>query len=103
MISTFAGHLGSKASARRILATGRHLLPELRHPFRLDLIDCPVLLVWGEHDVMVARTGAELVLAAVPEARLESIADCGHCPQIERPGRIAELVMDFPATVSRAA
>ena len=62
-----------------------------------------MLLVWGQQDVMVARTGAELVLAAVPEARLESIDDCGHCPQLERPGRVAELVMDFPATVTRAA
>ena len=103
VISTFASHLGSKAAAGRILATGRRLLPELRHPFQLDRIECPVLLVWGEQDVMVARTGAELVLAAVPEARLESIDDCGHCPQLERPGRVAELVMDFPATVTRAA
>ena len=62
-----------------------------------------MLLVWGEHDVMVSRTGAELVLAAVPEARLESIEDCGHCPQLERPDRVAELVMDFPETVRRAA
>lgn len=103
VIATFAGHLGSKAAAGRILRSGRRLLPELRHPFRLDRIGCPVLLVWGEDDVMVARTGADLVLAAVAEARLEAIEDCGHCPQIERPDVVAELVMDFPETVRRAA
>ena len=58
VIATFAGHLGSKAAAGRILRSGRRLLPELRHPFRLDRIGCPVLLVWGEDDVMVARTGS---------------------------------------------
>ncbi len=103
VISTFAGHLGSKAAAGRILASGRRLLPELRHPFQLDRIDCPVLLVWGDDDVMVSRKGADLVLAAIPEARLEAIEDCGHCPQIERPDVVAELVMDFPETVRRAA
>ena len=95
-MSTFARHLGSKAAAGRVLATGRRLLPELRHPFRFDRVSCPVLLVWGDDDVMVSRTGAERVLAAVEEARLEAIEDCGHCPQLERPGRVADLLLAFP-------
>jgi len=71
-------------------------VPELRDPFRLDRISCPVLLVWGENDVMVFQTGADEVIAAVAEARLELIEDCGHCPQLERPERIVELLLEFP-------
>jgi len=96
-ISTFAGHLSSRATASRVLASGRRLVPELRDPFRLDRISCPVLLVWGDKDVMVFQTGAEAVLEAAPEARLELIEDCGHCPQLERPERIVELLLEFPS------
>jgi pimeloyl-ACP methyl ester carboxylesterase len=100
-ISTFAGHLGSRATASRVLASGRRLFPELREPFRFERISCPVLLVWGEDDVMVFQTGAEDVIEAAPEARLELIEDCGHCPQLECPDRIAELLLEFPPGPSR--
>jgi pimeloyl-ACP methyl ester carboxylesterase len=60
-----------------------------------------VLLVWGEKDVMVFQTGAEDVLEAAPEARLELIEDCGHCPQLECPERIVELLLDFPPAPAR--
>ena len=55
-----------------------------------------MLLVWGENDLLVFQTGAEDVLEAAPEARLELIEDCGHCPQLECPDRIVELLLGFP-------
>ena len=103
IVSAFASHLGTKASARRVLETGRRLLPELREPFELERIDCPVLLIWGERDLLVFQTGAERVLDAAPAAQLELIDDCGHCPQIERPERLTELLVDFPGTLAHAA
>ena len=103
VVSTFASHLAGKAAAGRALATGRRLLPELRDPFRLERIRCPVLLVWGRYDLMVFQTGAERVLDAVPHSRLEVIDDCGHCPQLEAADRLLELLADFPASVARAA
>jgi pimeloyl-ACP methyl ester carboxylesterase len=99
----FASHFRDRATAARILDAGRRMLPELRDPFELERIACPVLLVWGERDAMVFQTGAERVLDAVAEARLALIGDCGHCPQIEAPGRLASLLLDFPAPASRAA
>jgi pimeloyl-ACP methyl ester carboxylesterase len=100
---TFAGHFGDRATARRIHATGQRILPELRDPFRLELIDCPVLLVWGRQDLLVFQTGAERVIDSVAETRLEVIEDCGHCPQLEAPERFCELLLDFPASLARAA
>jgi pimeloyl-ACP methyl ester carboxylesterase len=78
-------------------------MPELRSPFRLDRIHCPVLMVWGRQDLLVFQTGAERVLDAARDARLEVIEDCGHCPQLERPERLSELLLDFPARLARAA
>jgi pimeloyl-ACP methyl ester carboxylesterase len=103
VVSTFSSHLDGKEAAGRALATGRRLLPELRDPFELDRIACPVLLVWGRQDLMVFQTGAERVLAAAPEARLEVIDDCGHCPQLEAPERFTDLLLGFPRPAARAA
>ena len=103
IINTFASHLGSKRGAARALAVGRRLRAELREPFRLDQISCPVLLIWGRHDLLVFQTGAERLLEAVEESRLEIIEDCGHCPQLECPDQICALLDEFPARLARAA
>ena len=100
---TFAGHFRDRATVRAIHSTGQRLLPELRDPFRLDRISCPVLLVWGRHDLLVFQTGAQRVLDTVEDARLEVIEDCGHCPQVERPDRFCELLLDFPGRLAKAA
>ena len=103
VVATFAGHLGDRRSVSERLATGRRLLPELRSPFELERICCPVLLVWGRSDAMVFRTGAQRVLDAAPESRLVVIDDCGHCPQIEAAERFSELLLDLPAPLASAA
>jgi pimeloyl-ACP methyl ester carboxylesterase len=103
VVATFSSHLGGKQAAARALATGRRLLPELRDPFQLDRIGCPILLVWGRQDLMVFRTGAERVLAAADDCRLEVIEDCGHFPQLEAPERFTELLLCFRRRAARAA
>ena len=56
-----------------------------------------MLLVWGDRDRLVFHSGAERVLSAVPGARLELLRGIGHCPQVEAPERVAELLLDFCA------
>jgi pimeloyl-ACP methyl ester carboxylesterase len=100
---TFAGHFLDRGTVRRIHATGQRLLSELRDPFWLERIDCPVLLVWGKQDLLVFQTGADRVLDTVADSRLEVIDNCGHCPQIEAPARFCGLLLDFPVRLARAA
>ena len=85
-----------------VLDTGRRLLPELGDPFELDRIDCPLLLIWGERDRMVFTTGAERVLRTVDYSDIEVIPDCGHCPQVEVPDLLAELLLGFPDNLEYA-
>jgi pimeloyl-ACP methyl ester carboxylesterase len=96
VVSAFARHIGSRAAAARVLATGRHVLGELHTPFALERVRGPLLLVWGTRDRMVPPSGADRVLDAVPGAELELLAGCGHCPQLEQPDRFAELLLGFP-------
>lgn len=99
----FTSHFRDRATTARMLATGRRLLPELRDCLKPELIECPVLVVWGRQDVMVFDSGAQRLLDAAPGARLVTIEDCGHCPQIEAPDRLAELVLDFPPSLAPAS
>ena len=96
VVAAFTSHVRSREDLVRMIATGSRLLPEIKAPFHLDRMDCPVLVVWGERDRMVMASGAERIVAAVPEARVELLPRCGHCPQIEEPDRLAELLAGFP-------
>jgi pimeloyl-ACP methyl ester carboxylesterase len=102
-VTSFTRHVSTKRDVVRILGTGHRIVAELRDPFRLDRMRYPIMLVWGERDRMVFHKGAERVLAEVPGSRLELIPDCGHCPQVEEPERLAELLSAFPAELARAA
>jgi pimeloyl-ACP methyl ester carboxylesterase len=101
--STFASHFQNRETAARQLATARRMLPELRDPFDLARIGCPVMLVWGTEDLLVFQKGAERVLEAVTDARVELLDGCGHCPQIEVPERMADLLLEFAEPLARVA
>lgn len=101
VVNSFTRHLRSRRDVIRMLATGRRLLAEIRDPFRLERIGCPLLLVWGDRDRMVFSTGAQRVLDVVDGARLEPIEGCGHLPQIEAADRIAKLLNGFPQPAVR--
>ena len=103
VVSAFTSHHRDRATVVRYLRTARRLLPELSSPFELERVRCPVLLVWGERDRMVAASGAQRVLAALPDTRVELLAGCGHCPQVEEPDRVTELLLEFSTELARAA
>lgn len=102
-VASFTRHVGSKRDVVRILGTGHRVVAELRDAFELERIRCPVLLVWGEQDRMVYSSGADRVLREVAGSRIEVIEHCGHCPQVEKPERLAELLAAFPDPVAQPA
>jgi len=102
-VSSFTRHVGTKRDVVRILGTGHRLVAELADPFELDRISCPVLVVWGEKDRMVFSKGADRVLEEVEGSSVVLIENCGHCPQVERPDRMAELLVGFPVGAPQPA
>jgi len=103
VVDAFTSHHRDRATVRRHLDTGRRLIAELENPFELERVAVPVLLVWGERDLMVSASGAERVTAALPDTQVELLPDIGHCPQIEAPDRVAKLLLAFPSSLRRAA
>jgi pimeloyl-ACP methyl ester carboxylesterase len=103
VVSNFTRSFRTKRDVVRLLGTGRRLRPEIESPFELGWIECPVLVIWGERDLMVSASGADRILAEVAHARAEIIPDCGHCPQVERPDLVFELIAEFTAQGLREA
>ncbi len=57
--------------------------------------DLPTLVIWGDDDPVIPVSHAYDAVAAMPGARLEIMAGCGHFPYAEEPRRFARLLLEF--------
>jgi pimeloyl-ACP methyl ester carboxylesterase len=62
---------------------------------KLGGIAAPTLLIWGSRDGLFSRDDQDRLLAAIPHASLNVYADTGHCPNWERPERVAADIAAF--------
>jgi pimeloyl-ACP methyl ester carboxylesterase len=98
VLAAFASHYPTRDHVRRLLATGRTMLPELAAGcFDHDRVTCPILCIWGTRDRMVSHSGALILQEALPDTRVELLEGCGHCPQLEETERVADLLLEFSA------
>jgi pimeloyl-ACP methyl ester carboxylesterase len=65
----------------------------LRH--LLSGVHTPTLVVWGREDGIAPANCGESYARAIPGARLATIPECGHMPEIENPAAFVELVREF--------
>lgn len=66
-------------------------------PHVLKSVVTPTLVVWGDDDRVVPRVCGDQYIEALPNARLEIVANCGHWVDLEQPEQLAKLVADFGA------
>ncbi len=62
---------------------------------RVARITTPTLVAWGESDRVATPAYGRAFAAAIPGALFETIAQCGHLPQIEQPQRLMALMRAF--------
>jgi pimeloyl-ACP methyl ester carboxylesterase len=93
-VNRFTSHHRDLDTVLGYLRTARRLVPELAHPLAVDGIEAPVLIVWGRQDRMLPWHSAELTRRRLPHARVEILDPCGHCPQVEHPRLVAELLVN---------
>jgi 3-oxoadipate enol-lactonase len=62
---------------------------------RLGDISIPTLIVYGDQDIADVRQAGPHLAAAIPGASLAVIPDAAHLPQMERPERFNQTVLDF--------
>ncbi len=62
---------------------------------RLPEIGCPVLVVWGEKDMIIPVSDADTFVDLIPGARKIVMENTGHVPMVERPPTFNDLLADF--------
>ncbi len=56
-------------------------------------VNAPTLIIWGDRDPLAPLRTARVLLANIPQARLEVLRDCGHTPMDDQPLKFNELVL----------
>jgi pimeloyl-ACP methyl ester carboxylesterase len=64
-------------------------------PNLLGGVRAPALIVWGDDDQIVPRSAGDLYARSLPKARFETVANSGHCVDMEQPDALARLVTSF--------
>ena len=64
---------------------------------RLGEISCPVLILQGAEDGVLAPASVEFLASQIPQARLVFVEGAGHLIDIDEPERFINLVRDFLA------
>jgi pimeloyl-ACP methyl ester carboxylesterase len=66
-------------------------------PHLLGGVRTPALVVWGDDDRIVPISAGKAYTAALRDATMTTIAQCGHFAEMEKPAEVAKLVTDFIA------
>ncbi|MFE9319894.1 alpha/beta fold hydrolase [Nocardia sp. NPDC052278] len=61
----------------------------------ITAITVPTLVVVGAEDTATPPARSERIAELIPDARLRTIADCGHTSSLEQPTAITALLQDF--------
>jgi len=67
--------------------------PKLRH--RLHRVNVPTLFLRGASDGIVSADYMARYAALFPQARIETIPEAGHLPQVEQPAATAAMIAQF--------
>jgi pimeloyl-ACP methyl ester carboxylesterase len=92
---------------QRILAAPREAIAAALHGLAarqdsrpmLGAIRLPTLVLVGEEDVLTPLSEAELLAAAIPNARLETIPQAGHLANLENPQAVNAALGSFLAAL----
>ena len=66
-------------------------------------IEAPALILWGDQDTFATRAEQNVLLAALPRARLVVYPGGGHAPHWEEPARVAADIAAFVMEIAGRA
>jgi pimeloyl-ACP methyl ester carboxylesterase len=59
-------------------------------------VRCPALLILGQRDLMAPPANARLLIEALVDKRVVTLAGCGHSLMAEAPGAVLDALRAFP-------
>jgi pimeloyl-ACP methyl ester carboxylesterase len=96
--STPIQEFGGIREAGRTMSMRMCFKPYMHNPSlqgMLEKVRTPSLIVWGEDDEIVPFECAQRYASAIPGARLQTLAECGHFAHLDQPQHLAAVVRDF--------
>ena len=91
-------------SRRRVLRGtdhfARHHLQRIRA--KLERIQVPVVVIWGEQDHIFPLQHAVSIVRALPQAQIITIKRCGHWSPLDAPDEVAQCIMKFLSASAHA-
>lgn len=95
VVARFVEQIMSRGGSAWALRTARLIEVESRVGYDLAAVSCPVLVLHGTRD-RVIPVGSSLALhAGLPGSELVVRSQWGHCPQLDDPSGVADLVDGF--------
>ena len=67
------------------------------------LLDTPTLIVWGDNDRVLHRSGAEVLHRLLPKSKVVLMPGIGHLPMMEAPAQTAKDWLAFQQELKTAA
>ncbi len=99
-LSSIAPGAWESLAAARFRRPGLEAPPTPSSKRAYERIDVPVLVVEGAGDKLLPAGWAAEIAGQIRGGRSAVIDGAGHCPQIEQPETVAELLLEFFAGVS---
>jgi pimeloyl-ACP methyl ester carboxylesterase len=89
-----------RAGADQLIRQNRAVIGRADLRPTLGAIRCPTLVACGDSDLLTPPDHGREIAAAIPGARFELIAECGHLLTLEQPAAVNALLLDWLAALS---
>jgi pimeloyl-ACP methyl ester carboxylesterase len=76
--------------ALKSMSTGKDLMDS-----KMDTVKIPVLIVWGDLDVLTPLTIGEQMHQSMPQSVLQVVHGCGHLAPVECSSRVSSAMIQF--------
>jgi abhydrolase domain-containing protein 6 len=76
-------------------AQTKEAITEYALDHKIKKLAVPTLVLWGREDSLFPENFARTTHGHIPNAELELIEECGHCPHLERPKEFARHLLRF--------
>ena len=95
-LAGFSEQVRPRRSVRTMLEVASHLSANVAWvDAQLEQISQPVLITWGERDRILGARPGRILKKRIPDGRLITFPDCGHCPHEEAPEAFNHAVSTF--------
>ena len=89
-----------RAGAAALVRQNRAAMARADQRPLLAAIHCPTLVACGEADLLTPPECSREMAVAIPSARFELLAGCGHLLTMEQPKRVSDLLLRWLAAMA---